>query len=436
MKSSRKLDVVRLECESPSNSELECSLSKASRAAGDSSIIKIHKNCYLRAANRGHRVNSYFHQSRWGDASPAVGREERLKRIFQGNSRCRGADLGKTNDNARGVGNSKSRQERAAEGSRKTVLITGGTGFLGKRLALDLKNEYRVVLGGRDNKRNLVAQQFTGCEVVPMDVASIESLRDAVVSTRPQIIIHAAATKFVDLAEMQPMECVDVNVIGSQNVARVAVDKGVETVIGVSTDKASPPVRNTYGLSKALMERLFCSMDGKTDTRFCCVRYGNVAWSTGSVFPIWKRMHEQTGVIGTTGPEMRRFFFTVDEAVRLVMTALTNIEDLNGKVLSRKMKSARIADVLRVWIDNKGGRWEHIQGRPGERDDEFLIGELELPYTSETVYDGIPHFVISFNEKVSEPATIGLSSANAEKLTDPEILNIIDNPPVEELGGE
>lgn len=344
--------------------------------------------------------------------------------------------MGKTNDNARGVGNSKSRQERAAEGSRKTVLITGGTGFLGKRLALDLKNEYRVVLGGRDNKRNLVAQQFTGCEVVPMDVASIESLRDAVVSTRPQIIIHAAATKFVDLAEMQPMECVDVNVIGSQNVARVAVDKGVETVIGVSTDKASPPVRNTYGLSKALMERLFCSMDGKTDTRFCCVRYGNVAWSTGSVFPIWKRMHEQTGVIGTTGPEMRRFFFTVDEAVRLVMTALTNIEDLNGKVLSRKMKSARIADVLRVWIDNKGGRWEHIQGRPGERDDEFLIGELELPYTSETVYDGIPHFVISFNEKVSEPATIGLSSANAEKLTDPEILNIIDNPPVEELGGE
>jgi FlaA1/EpsC-like NDP-sugar epimerase len=145
-------------------------------------------------------------------------------------------------------------------------------------------------------------------------------------------------------------------------------------------------------------------------------------------------MHEQTGVIGTTGPEMRRFFFTVDEAVRLVVAALRNIEDVRGKVLSRKMKSARIADVLRVWIDNKGGRWEQIQGRPGERDDEFLIGELELPYTSEVIYDGIPHFIISFNEKVSEPVAIGLSSANAEKLTDPEILNIVNNPPAEELG--
>ena len=322
----------------------------------------------------------------------------------------------------------------AGKKSKKTVLITGGTGFLGKRLALDLKSQYRVVLGARDNKRNLVAQQFSGCEVIPMDVANIESLRDAVVSSRPHVIIHAAATKFVDLAEKQPMECVDVNVIGSQNVARVAVDKAVETVIGISTDKASPPVRNTYGLSKALMERLFCSMDDKSDTRFSCVRYGNVAWSTGSVLPIWKKMHEQTGVIGTTGPEMRRFFFTVDEAVRLVLTALGNAEDLRGKVLSRRMKSARIADVLRVWIDNKGGRWEQIEGRPGERDDEFLIGELELPYTSELLYQGIPHYAISFNKKVDKPISLGLSSANAERLTDQEILEIIDCPPVEELG--
>src|SRR5262249_54012765 len=158
------------------------------------------------------------------------------------------------------------------------------------------------------------------------------------------IIIHAAATKFVDLAEKEPMECVDVNVVGSQNVARVAVDRSVDTVIGISTDKASPPVRNTYGLSKALMERLFCSMDSKTDTQFVCVRYGNVAWSTGSVLPIWKAMHETSGVIRTTGPEMRRFFFTVDEAVSLVLTAMQHVKELRGKVLSRRMKAARIAD--------------------------------------------------------------------------------------------
>src|SRR5688500_1638163 len=161
------------------------------------------------------------------------------------------------------------------------------------------------------------AEQFSGCRVLPMDVANIESVRDVFTEVKPDVVIHAAATKFVDLAERQPMECVDVNVVGSQNVARVAVEKAVQKVVGISTDKASPPVRNTYGLSKALMERVFCSMNGKTDTRFVSVRYGNVAWSTGSVLPIWKKMHETTGVIGTTGPDMRRFFFTVDEAVKL-----------------------------------------------------------------------------------------------------------------------
>jgi UDP-N-acetylglucosamine 4,6-dehydratase len=318
--------------------------------------------------------------------------------------------------------------------SKDTVLITGGTGFLGKRLAVKLKDDYRVILGARDNKRNLMAQQFSGCAVIPMDVANIESVRDAVVSTRPKIIIHAAATKFVDLAEREPMECIDVNVLGSQNVARVAVDKGVGTVLGVSTDKASPPIRNSYGLSKALMERLFCSMDGKADTQFLCVRYGNVAWSTGSVLSIWNSMHKQSGVIGTTGPEMRRFFFTVDEAIQLVTTAMEHVSDLRGMVVSRRMKSACIADVLRVWIDNKGGRWERIEGRPGERHDEYLIGELELPYTSEELYAGVPHYKISFNRKTPSPLGAPLSSANAQRLTDEEIFEILDKPPLEETG--
>jgi FlaA1/EpsC-like NDP-sugar epimerase len=266
-----------------------------------------------------------------------------------------------------------------------------------------------------------------------MDVSNIEAVRDVFTETRPQVVIHAAATKFVDLAERQPMECIDVNVLGSQNVARVSVEKGVDTVIGISTDKAAPPVRNTYGLSKALMERVFCSMNSKTETKFACVRYGNVAWSTGSVLPIWKKMHRDTGVIGTTGPEMRRFFFTVDEAVNLVVTALRNIEEVQGKVLSRQMKAAQIKDVLDLWIKHNGGTWEKIEGRPGERVDEFLIGELELPHTYETFYDDIKHYVISFNEKSPRPPVSILSSANTERLTDEEILDIINNPPAEEI---
>ena len=313
-----------------------------------------------------------------------------------------------------------------------TILITGGTGYLGRRLGMALKGEHRVVLGARNNKQNNFAREYAGCEVVPLDVVHIESVRDAVVAVRPDVIIHAAATKFVDLAEREPMECTDVNVVGSQNVARVAVERGVAVVIGISTDKAAPPVRNTYGLSKALMERIFCSMNGKSSTRFVAVRYGNVAWSTGSVLCIWKKMHAETGLMGTTGPEMRRFFFTVDDAVKLVRTALDNAEALQGKVLSRYMKAAQMQDILDVWTKAHGGRWERIEGRPGERNDEFLIGDLELPFTREVIFDGVKHYVISFNEKVADPVPFGLSSANTERLTDGEILHIIDNPPPEE----
>lgn len=277
------------------------------------------------------------------------------------------------------------------------------------------------------------ARNYTGCETAPLDVSAIESVRDVFAEFKPDIVIHAAATKFVDLAEKFPMECVDVNVTGSQNVARVSMQYGVKTVIGISTDKAAPPVRNTYGLSKALMERMYCSLNDKSATKFACVRYGNVAWSTGSVLPIWKKMHEETGVIGTTGPEMRRFFFTVDDAVDLVLAAMNDIETVQGKVLSRKMKAARIEDILTVWTSHKGGRYEKIEGRPGERDDEFLIGDLELPYTEEIIYNGITHYLISFNHKVQTPVTVGLSSANTERLSEEEILAIINNPPAEEL---
>jgi len=99
---------------------------------------------------------------------------------------------------------------------KKTLLITGGAGFLGKRLGLALKEKYDVILASRNNKQNMYAQEYTGCKVIPMDVANIESVRDAFLS-EIQLNIHGVATKFVDSAEKQPMECVDVNVVGYQN---------------------------------------------------------------------------------------------------------------------------------------------------------------------------------------------------------------------------
>jgi UDP-glucose 4-epimerase len=308
----------------------------------------------------------------------------------------------------------------------KKILITGGSGFLGRNLATKLKNMgYEVFLTSRNNKNNFLAKKITGCDVIPCDITNIESLRDLFREVTPNIVIHAAATKFVDLSERFPMEAIDVNVLGSQNVARVSMENDVNIVIGVSTDKAAPPIRNIYGLSKAIMERNFCLLNGKTKTKFANVRYGNVAWSTGSVLPIWKSMFEETGVIKSTGPEMRRFFFTVNDAVDLVITSIENIERVQGKILSREMKSCQIKDILDVWINNLGGKWEHIEGRPGERNDEYLVGETELDFCEVEYYSGIKHFIISPNNKVNSPMVEVFHSGNCEKLSSEEILNIL-----------
>jgi UDP-glucose 4-epimerase len=307
----------------------------------------------------------------------------------------------------------------------KKVLITGGSGFLGRNLALKLKNDYEVFLSSRNNKQNFTSGNFTGCEVLPMDVSNIESVRDVFSEVKPDIVIHAAATKFVDLCEKFPMETIDVNVIGSQNVARVSIEKNVEIVVGISTDKASPPVRNIYGLSKSTMEKLFCSMNEKSKTKFTCVRYGNVVWSTGSAFPIWKNMIENDGLIKSTGPEMRRFFFTVDQAIQLVIDAINNINKIQGKILSREMKSAQISDILDVWVELYGGSWEQSDGRPGERNDEFLVGEIELEYTTKEDINGISHYIISPNTKSNKKLTQVFHSGNSPRLTKEEIIDLI-----------
>lgn len=313
--------------------------------------------------------------------------------------------------------------------AQSTILITGGTGFLGRHLGRALKSGGSVVLAGRNHDQGRSAQAFSGCRAVPLDVANLESVRDVVAEVRPNVVIHAAASKYVDISERNPMECLDVNVTGSQNVARVAIDRGVQIVVGISTDKSAPPISNTYGLTKALMERLFCAMDGKTDTRFVCVRFGNMPWSTGSVFPIWKRMHAESGVIGSTGPDMTRLFTPVGEAVKIVATAIDRVDELHGMVLSREMKSARIRDILEVWVKHFGGRWQPIEGRPGERQHEYLIGETEARYTSEVRFDGVTHYATAFDKPTARPLPGPLSSADAVPFSKAELLDLITNPP-------
>ena len=310
---------------------------------------------------------------------------------------------------------------------KKTILITGGTGYLGKNLGLKLKKKYNVILTGRNNKQNFIAKKETGCETAPLDVTNIDSIRDIVNTYNPNIIIHAAATKFVDLSEKFPFECVDCNVLGSTNIARVAIDKKIETVIGISTDKASPPVKNIYGLSKTLMEKLFVSANSQSKTNFMCVRYGNVVWSTGSVLTIWKTMHEKKEAILTTGPNMRRYFFTVDEAANLVLTGLKNISKFKGKILSREMKAAKMIDILKIWVKYYGGKYKVAkQERDGDRVDEYLIGEAEKEFTTKIAIDNINHYVIDFNKKVKKPLRGIVSSATAKKLSEKDIKKLLD----------
>jgi FlaA1/EpsC-like NDP-sugar epimerase len=258
-----------------------------------------------------------------------------------------------------------------------------------------------------------------------LDVSNINSIRDAINYAKPDIIIHAAATKFVDLSEKFPFETIDSNVLGSSNIARVSIDKKIKTVIGISTDKASPPVKNIYGLSKSIMERLFLSSSNQSNTQFSCVRYGNVAWSTGSVLPIWKRMFDKNKTILTTGPYMRRFFFLVSDAVTLVDTALKNIKFLNGKILSREMKSAQMIDIIKTWINIYGGKYSIIGSRSGDRQDEYLIGEEELKYTIEKKINNIKHYVIDFSKTNKNSIKQIISSSTAEKLSNLDISKIL-----------
>ncbi len=311
----------------------------------------------------------------------------------------------------------------------KKILITGGSGFLGRHLAKKLSSDYKVLLGARNNANNMMAEVKTGCTVVPLDVTNEKSIRDVLNEFKPDTIIHAAATKYVDISEKNPFECIDVNVIGSENIARQAIECGIENVVAISTDKAAPPVGNIYGHSKAIMERLYSALSGRTKTKFICVRFGNIAWSTGSVFPIWERMMNTDRKIGTTGPHMRRFFFTVNDAADLVITAMHNINQYHGGILSLKMKAAQIEDILKVWSHHYNVPYQKIGERPGDKLDEVLIGTIELPHVQPVNLNGKGYYHINFYKKYDNQLPDEVSSANAEKLSEAEMLDLILNKP-------
>ncbi|KAA2239399.1 NAD-dependent epimerase/dehydratase family protein [Chitinophaga agrisoli] len=311
-----------------------------------------------------------------------------------------------------------------------TILITGGTGFFGRNLALRLRSHYNIILCGRNSFFNDYARRTTGCQVLPLDILNQERLKEVINICKPDIIIHAAATKYVDLAEVYPEECIDINIKGSQHIVRAVHNSGVKFVLGISTDKAALPCNNIYGMSKNIMEKTFLHADKQSPfTKLSCVRPGNIAWSTGSVLPLWKTMLAETGRIQTTGSHMRRFICAIDDACKMVTDALDNQDMIRGSVLTKRMKGISIAALLDRFVALHGGTYEKVPPRPGESTEQFIIGADEVDRTTIITLNNTEYLLIN-NTRVAIPhITECISTTNCETLSDDELLDIINPLP-------
>lgn len=266
------------------------------------------------------------------------------------------------------------------------VFVTGGAGFLARgmyrRATNDDWNAEFTCYSRDDAKHYQLNQKFPGVRCYRGDVGTEDVDRLAEMMRGHDTVIHMAATKYVDLAEYAGWATIVTNVVGSLNVAKAAIKAGVKTVVGISTDKACEPA-NTYGQTKAMMERLFADTAWLGKTKFVCVRYGNVVSSTGSVIPLFRKQIREQGFVTLTDPHMTRFWMTVDEAVDAIITAATNVNP--GEVFVPRCRAASIRTVSWAAAELEGLAYEEkvIGVRAGEKLHEALIGDTELPRTIE-----------------------------------------------------
>lgn len=263
-----------------------------------------------------------------------------------------------------------------------TILITGGTGSFGNRVAVNMLKHKpaQVRIYSRDEKKQWEMQQvFPELKYIIGDVRDPERINEAMRGV--DYVFHAAALKQVPSCEDYPFEAVKTNVVGSQNACNAARANGVKTFVALSTDKAVKPV-NAMGISKAMMEKIVCSQNqlgGKTV--FCCVRYGNVMGSRGSVIPLFKKQIESNESLTITVPQMTRFLLTLDQSVSLVLHAMS--EAKGGEIFVRKAPACTVhdlADAMRLkYSPRKSDHPIAITGiRPGEKIHEVLVNEYEL----------------------------------------------------------
>jgi radical SAM superfamily enzyme YgiQ (UPF0313 family) len=308
----------------------------------------------------------------------------------------------------------------------KSILITGGSGALGRALIKRLleHDPKKIIIFNRDEEKQDKVKKMYGhdkIEYIIGDIKDYYSIRDAV--RKVDIVIHAAAFKYVDIAENQVMECLKTNVIGSMNVINAVKDeKNVETCLAISTDKACSPI-NVYGMSKCLMERLFCEAartKGDLKTKFLTVRYGNVLMTTGSVIPKWKKKCELKEEIEVTDPNMTRFLFTLDESINLIFYALH--EGNEEEIISTRMDAALIGDLASVMSKGKIPV-RTIGERPGEKKNESLIADFECKDTIEK--DGKFIIKLHSNQGINSPPYDPFTSGVTKRMKVEEIEEIL-----------
>lgn len=273
-----------------------------------------------------------------------------------------------------------------------SILITGGTGSFGNKfvpMTLERYNPRRILVYSRDEMKQWeMAQRFEGDPRVRFVIGDVRD-KDRLVRSLDGIdyVVHAAATKIVPTAEYNPFECVKTNIMGAMNLIDACIERGIERVVALSTDKASNPI-NLYGATKLASDKLFVAGNAYAEThqtRFSVVRYGNVMGSRGSVIPFFLS-RASSGELPITDARMTRFMITLEQGVELVWHALEDM--LGGEIYVRKIPSMTILDIARA--ASPEARHRIIGIRPGEKIHEQMIGSEDAMHTYE--YDH--HFKI------------------------------------------
>jgi FlaA1/EpsC-like NDP-sugar epimerase len=318
----------------------------------------------------------------------------------------------------------------------KKIMVTGGTGSFGKMFVAKILefNPKEVIIFSRDeDKQGAMRLEYKNeqrLRFIIGDVRDYRSVREVLRGV--DIIIHAAAMKWVTEVEYNVWEGVKTNVIGAQNVIEAARDANVEKVVALSTDKAVEPI-NAYGMAKALQERLVTTAnlyDNGVRTVFVSTRYGNVLGSRGSVVPLFKSLLDGGKPITITDPNMTRFIMTLDESVELVLKALE--EGVGGEVFVRKMPAHTVGDLAEVMVEAaKDGKMETIGIRPGEKIHECLVSPSEAwrAVEMEDYYVILPQIKIpAVEEKYKDMPRLGdlrYGSDNTKRLTKDELREVL-----------